>query len=85
LTAGEIEIAADPGPVVAGDAAFAPAQIVGGADVGEEAEALDVAEVQASFDEARGVDDERRLAVLLLRLDEPGYAFVGQLATPRIS
>jgi hypothetical protein len=41
--------------------------------------------MRARLDKPRGVDDERRLAVRLLALDEPGHAFVSQLATPRIS
>ena len=39
----------------------------------------------ARLDEARRVDDERRLAVRVLRLDEAGNAFVAQRRRPRIS
>src|SRR5437867_12944519 len=65
--------------------ALAPAEVVDGRDVGEEVEALLVPEVRAGLDDARRVDDERRLAVRLLALDEPGDSLVSQLATPRIS
>ncbi len=65
--------------------AFAPAEVVDGRDVGEEIEAFLVSEVRAGLDEAGRVDDERRLAERLLALDQPGDAFKGQLATPRIS
>ena len=64
---------------------FAPAEVVDGREVGQEVEALLVAEVRAGLDDAGRVDDERRLAVRLLALDEPRDAFEGQLATPRIS
>ena len=65
--------------------AFAPAEVVDGRDVGQEVEALFVAEVRAGLDEASQVDDQRRLAVRLPALDEPGDSLEGQLATPRIS
>ena len=39
----------------------------------------------AGLDEARGVDDERRLAVGLSRLDQARHALVHHSATPRIS
>ncbi len=63
----------------------APAEVVGGRDVREEVEALLVAEVRARLDEPRGVDDERRLAVRLLRLDEAGHAVEAHEATLRSS
>jgi formate-dependent phosphoribosylglycinamide formyltransferase (GAR transformylase) len=55
-------------------------------DVRQEVEALGVAEMQARLVQTGRVDDQRRLAVLDLRLDEPGDAFErAQDATPRIS
>jgi hypothetical protein len=72
--------------VVPGDAALAPAEVVGGRDVGEKREALFVTEVRAGLDEPCRIDDERGLAVRLLALDKTRNAFVGaQVATPRIS
>jgi hypothetical protein len=85
LAAGVVQVATDCRPVVPGDASRAPAEVVRGGDVGEEPEPLDVAEVEARLDQASGVDDERRLPVLLLRLDDSRYALVRQDATPRIS
>jgi hypothetical protein len=70
---------------MAGDALLPPAEIVRGGDVGEEVEAELVAQVEAGLDEARRVDDERRLAVGLLRLDEARHSLIGHEATPRIS
>ena len=72
-------------PDVARDAEAAPAEVVDGADVGEEVEALDVAQVQARLGQPRRVDDERQLPVRLDSLDETRNALEGQLATPRIS
>jgi hypothetical protein len=83
--AGEIEVAPGQGPVVARDAAVPPAEIVDRGDVGEEAEALDVAEVEAGFSQPPRVDNKGRLAVLVAALDEAGDALEGQEATPRIS
>src|SRR4029450_13883235 len=82
---GLVEVAARGRPEVAGNSAGAPAQVVDRRDVGEDTKALDLAEVEAGLPQAGRVDYERRLAVLFLGLDEPGYAFVGQVATPRIS
>jgi hypothetical protein len=65
--------------------ALAPAEVVDRRDVGEEVEALLVAEVEARLDDPGGIDDERRLAVRILALDQAGYALEGQEATPRIS
>jgi hypothetical protein len=65
--------------------ALSPAEVVDRRDVGQEAEPLLVAEVRARLDEPSGIDDERRFAVRLLTLDEPGDSFERQLATPRIS
>jgi hypothetical protein len=81
----EIEVASGQGPVVAGDAAVPPAEIVDRGDVGEEAEALGVAEVEAGLRQSRRVDDQGCLAMLVAALDEAGDAFEGQEATPRIS
>jgi hypothetical protein len=85
LGAHGIEVAARAGSVVAGDPALAPAEIVDGRDVGQEVESLFVAEVRARLGDPRRVDDERRLAVGVLALDEAWYALERQLATPRIS
>jgi hypothetical protein len=85
LRAQRVDVAAGRGAVVAGDAALAPAEVVDGRDVGQEVEALLVAQVRAGLDETCRVYDERRLAVRVLALDEPRNAFEGQLATPRIS
>ena len=83
--AGRVQVAAPGGADVAGDRPLVPAEVVGRSDVGEEAEAVLVAQVAARLDEPRRVDDERRLAVRLLRLDEARDPLVAQLATPRIS
>jgi hypothetical protein len=85
VSAGEVQVAPGGGAVVAGDAPPAPAEVVRRCDVGEEPEALDVAKVQAGLDEACRIDDEGRLVVLVLALDEPRDAFEGYVATPRIS
>jgi hypothetical protein len=85
LRTGRIEVTPRLVADVAGDARLAPSEVVGRGDVGKEVEALGVAEVQAGLDEARRIDDERRLAVRLSGLDEAGDSLVGQEATPRIS
>ncbi len=85
LRAERVDVAAGGGPVVARDLVLAPAQVVDGRDVGEEVEPFLVTEVGACFDEPGRVDDERRLSVRVLALDEPGDSLEGQLATPRIS
>jgi hypothetical protein len=85
LRAQRVDATARGGRVVAGDPSLAPAEVVDGRDVGEEVEAFLVTEVGTRLDESRGVDDERRLAVSVLALDEARDAFEGQLATPRIS
>jgi hypothetical protein len=85
LRAGQIEVAAACRADVAGDAVTAPAEVVGRRDVGQEVEALDVAQVRARLDQPRRIDDEGCLAVRLAGLDEAGDALVGQDATPRIS
>jgi hypothetical protein len=85
LAAGVVQVATDGGPVVPGDASRAPGQVVRGRDVREEPEPLDVTEMEARLDQASGVDDERRLPVLLFRLNKAGNAVEGQDATPRIS
>jgi hypothetical protein len=79
------EVASRLGSVVAGDLALPPAEVVDRRDVGQEVEALLVPEMRARLDEPSGIDDERRLAVRLLALDEPRDSFESQLATPRIS
>jgi hypothetical protein len=68
----QVEVAARGGPEVAGDPTGAPAQVVDRRDVGKDTKAFDVAEMEAGLGQAGRVDDERRLAVLLLGLDEPG-------------
>src|SRR5581483_9959620 len=85
LRRGHVQIAAPGGADVAGDGALAPAEVVGRRDVGQEAEALLVAEVPGRFDEPARLDDERRLAVRLAGLDQPGDFLVAQLATSRSS
>ena len=80
-----VQVAAGARPVVAGDAALAPAEVVDRRDVGEEVEALLVTEVEARLEEPRRIDDERRLVVRVLALDQPGDALERQLATPRSS
>jgi hypothetical protein len=85
LRAQRVDVTARGGRVVAGDPSLAPAEVVDGRDVGEEVEAFLVTEVGTRLDESRGVDDERRLAVSVLALDEARDALEGQLATPRIS
>src|SRR6185312_10297324 len=72
-------------PDVPGDGALAPAEAVGSCDVGEEVEAELVAQVARGLGQARGVDDERRLALRLADLDQPRHAVVVQDATPRSS
>ncbi|MDX6401595.1 MAG: hypothetical protein QOF27_2201, partial [Gaiellaceae bacterium] len=44
-----------------------------------------VTQVQRGINDTRRVDDERRLTVLLARLDQSGDAVEIQDATPRIS
>ncbi len=83
--AGRVEVAARGAPPVAGDGLFAPAEVVDGREVGQEVEAERVAQVEAGLDEARRIDDERLLAVCLLRLHHAGNGFVDHSATPRIS
>ena len=85
LGRGLVQVAAGVRAEVAGDSAVAPAEVVDRRDVGEEVEALLVPEMQAGLDEARRIDDERRLAVRVLALDQPWDALEGQPATPRIS
>ena len=85
LRAQSVEIAARARPVVAGDSPLAPAEVVGRGDVGEEVEALLVAQVRAGLEEPRCVDDEGRLAVGVAALDEARNPLERQLATPRIS
>src|SRR5262249_36205895 len=80
-----MEVAARRRAEVAGAALRAPAEVVGRRDVGQEVEAELVPQMQSRLGEARRIDHERRLAVRLLELDEPGNAAVVQLATPRIS
>src|SRR5205085_2381946 len=80
-----VDVAAARRADVARDALRAPAVVVGRGDVREEVEAELVAQVQRRLHEACPVDDEGRLAVRLLDLDQPRNAAVVQLATPRIS
>jgi hypothetical protein len=85
LPTGKVEVTACGGSVVAGNAAVAPAEVVGGREIREVREPLRVAKVEAGFDQPCWVDDEGRLAVFFLGLDYPRYALVAQVATPRIS
>jgi hypothetical protein len=85
LRAGQVEVAAAGRADVAGDAVAAPAEVIGRSDVREEVEAFAVAQVLARLDQPGRIDNQGRLAVRLAGLDEAGDAFVGQLATPRIS
>jgi hypothetical protein len=85
LGAGCIQVSAGLRSVVARDLALAPAEVVDRRDVREEVEALLVAQVEAGLEDPGRIDDESRLAVGVLALDEAGYSFVGQLATPRSS
>jgi hypothetical protein len=77
-----VEIASVRRGDVARDAGLPPAEVVGRRDVGQEREALLVAQVGAGLEEPRRPDDERGLTVRLPALDEPRDL---QLATPRIS
>jgi len=70
---------------VTGDPFAAPAEIVGGGDVGEEVEAELVAQVARGFRQTGRVDDQCRLGLGLANFDEPGNAVVVQDATPRSS
>jgi hypothetical protein len=85
LRRGLVQVAAAGCADVTGDALCAPAEVVRGGDVREEVEAQLVTQVQRGLDQTWRVDDNGRLAVLLLNLDEPGYTVVVQDATPRIS
>jgi hypothetical protein len=85
LRAGQVEVTAAGRADVAGDAEPAPAEVIRRRDVGQEVEALDVAQVRARLDQPRRIDDEGRLIVRLAGLNETGNALVGQDATPRIS
>ena len=85
VPAGQVQVAARRRSVVAGDSSRTPAEVVRGAEVGEEVEALGVAQVETGLDQAGRIDDQGRLAVLLLRLDQSGNALERQDATPRIS
>ncbi len=60
-------------PDVADDFLLAPAEVVGRGDVGEKVEPVLVAKGGARLDESRRIDDERRLAERLARLDDAGH------------
>src|SRR6266536_453568 len=62
-----------------------PAEVVRRREIGEEVEALLVAQVEARFAQAGRIDYQRRLAVGLVRFHQSRYSLKGQLATPRIS
>ena len=86
LDPGSFRSRPDVRPDVARDLLLAPAEVVGGGDVAEEVEAVLVAEHGARLHEPRRVDDERRLAECLARLDHARDARVRRhSATPRIS
>ena len=61
---------------VAGDSLRAPAEVVGGGDVGEHVEPELVTAVEGSLHEALALDDDGRLAVRLPFLHEPWQAVV---------
>jgi len=77
-----VEVAPADGPDVAGYALAAPAEVIGRGDVGEEVEAELVAQMARGFGQARGIDDEGRLAFCFADLDQPGNAVEIQDATP---
>jgi hypothetical protein len=85
LRAESVELATRLGPVIARDLALAPAEVIDWSDVREEVESFLVAQIRAGLDEPGRIDDERRLAVRVLALDQARNSFEGQLATPRIS
>jgi hypothetical protein len=81
-----VDVAGVRGADVPRHTAFAPAEVVDGGDVREEVESLRVAQVTRRFDQARGRDDDRCLAVPRDDLDQPGDVVeVAQDATLRIS
>ena len=82
-----MEVAPRGGPDVAGHALLAPAEVVGGRDVGEEVEAGLVPQPDGRLHEALALDDHRRLAVAGPLLDEPRHPRerLSHSATPRIS
>ena len=85
LRPGCVQVAPAARADVAGDARLAPAEVVGGREVGEHVEARLVAQVRARLHDPRRVDDERRLAERLAGRDEPGNGLVhAYSATPRI-
>src|SRR5262249_38909105 len=80
-----VQVATTGRPDVARDGALTPAEVIRRSDVGEEVGAELVPQMARRFRQARGVDDERRLALRFADLDEPGNAPVVQEATPRSS
>ena len=82
LRAGHVNVAPRRRADVAGDLLLAPAEVVGRGDVGEEVEAVLVAQRRAGLDETCGIDDERRLAERLARLDDAGHD--AYALTPRL-
>src|SRR5262245_58933540 len=65
-----VEVAALARAEVARDPGFAPAEVVGRRDVGEEVEPVRVPEVNAGLDDPRRIDDEGGLPVRLACLDQ---------------
>src|SRR5947208_7283354 len=80
-----VQVATALGADVAGHALRAPAEVVRGRNVRQVVEAELVTQVHGRVHEAWRVDNDGRLAVLFLNLDEPGDAVVAQDATSRIS
>ena len=71
---------------VAGDARAVPAEVVGGGHIGQEVEAGLVAEPERRLAQALALDDDRRLAVRLQLLHQPGDALeLRHCPAPRIS
>src|SRR5688572_19253042 len=84
--AGLVDVAPAGIAPVAGHPRAVPAEVVGGAHVGEEVEACLVAEPERGLAQALALDDDGRLAVTLLLLDEPGNAVeLRHWPAPRIS
>src|ERR671930_1577341 len=80
-----VEVAAGRRADVARDALLPPAEVVRRGDVGEEGEAVLVAEVERRLDEPVGLDGHRLLAVRLLLRHVAGHVLPAHEATPRTS
>ena len=80
-----VQVAARARADVPRDFTFAPAEVVGGGDIGEKVETEGVAQMASSLKQACRIDNERRLTMGLDRLDETWHAFVAHDATLRSS